>query len=64
MGRRRIYEDPGKLTLRLPDEHKEAARKAADADRRSLNFWIAEAVEQRLIREGLIPDPKKKGGSK
>lgn len=64
MGRKRIYEKEAKTTLRFPEQHRDLADGAAKRDARSLNFWIAKAVEERLIREGLLPDSEKKKGGK
>ena len=61
VGRKKLYDDEGKITLRLPADHKGAAEKAADEAKRSLNFWIAEAVEARLKAEGRLPREKKGG---
>jgi len=59
MGRKRIYDDEGKITLRLPADHKAKAEESAEAEVRSLNFWIAEAVRRRLVDEGRIPTQEK-----
>lgn len=64
MGRKKLYDDEGKITLRLPAEHKEAAEAAAREQKRSLNFWVAEAVENRLKTEGRLPAPPKRGGGR
>lgn len=65
MGRTKIHVDEGKFTLRLEAAHKEAADAAAKEQKRSLNFWVAEAVEARLKLEGrLPPPPKDKRGAK
>ena len=64
MGRKKIYEDEGKITLRLPADHKARAEEAAAAETRSLNFWIAEAVRRRLVQDGQLADTEKKKGGK
>jgi len=53
-------EEEVRTTLRFPKSHKEKAESAAHVDRRSLNFWIAEAVRMRLEAEGLIPPAERK----
>lgn len=44
--RRRNLSDP--VPVRLPDDVLEQARRAADADDRSLSSWIRRAVEHEL----------------
>lgn len=50
----------GVFSIRLAEDLRAAAEKAAKRDRRSLGSWIEKVLADRLEREGLLKPPKDK----
>jgi hypothetical protein len=47
--------------MRLPREVMEAAKRAAEAEERTRSSWCLRAIREKLIAEGYLPAPARKG---